>query len=343
MNDLSVTVKQVAEPCEVCGIPTRVRIEGRPGTYKCLAPKIEIERQLADVEVGELRMLAPITDPKVGPYRWGKAPYWRPQQPDPIDLVRVAASMSWQRPYTGEVVVLDRSGAWISAAASVDVAHGALEHTGTDYTAGHPGIVKTEVYPWLEAGVPHPIGPGAETMIGAQVWITTDRHKLLADLARHDRYPEPVVLDSYSSEHKARLDKWAAYVQSVRVPAIRVHGRDSEQYAAVKIAFSQAIALMLGNRAPGQPRTWKCDVHRPDWAMAVQDLAACNLWRVADRCRAAGVAPVALRNTDELVLPADKGGLLDSLSEGDKPIIRLDPSGVTLGTFKIKSWENWSD
>lgn len=340
-----VAVVDGPERCLGCNRETRVRIDGQPGHYGCIgagadakraaaltAPQPRREDDAGGRDFGKLRLLAALEKDyppkKRGDKQW---PWWRPRQPDCLELVQVVSSWSWSRPYPNETVTLDRSGAWISAASSVEVAHGGLEHTGPGEFAGRPGFYLTPVYPWLEEALPHPLGRVAEGQ--ESMWVPAPRMTLLRDLAREGRWPDVVCLDSWTGE-PVRLAKWATYVNGLRAEAIARHGRDSEEYDAVKVAFSQAIALMLGSRRAGQPREWeKSPVQRTDWAMAVQDQGAVNLWRAGNKCLRAGVPPVAMRNVDELVLPAWG---LEKVTAGEKPAVALDPTGVRLGTFKVK-------
>lgn len=64
------------------------------------------------------------------------------------------------------------------------------------------------------------------------------------------------------------------------------------------------------------------------------------LWRRADDCRklAPAYLPVALRNTDELVIPAQALETVTTLPRpgGKRPPVLIDQAGIRLGTFKVK-------
>lgn len=289
------------------------------------------------------RLLAGL-EKRFPPKRGGKLPFWRPRMPEVIERLEVVGSWAWKRQgYSGSAVVLDRSGAWISAASSVSVAHGALEHTGPDVDPKRPGVYLVDVHPWAEGeSMPHPLGRRLKP--GSQVLITEARLSLLIQLAREGRWADATVLDSWTGE-PARLSDWATHVNEKRAAAIREHGRDSEEYDAVKVAFSQAVTLMLGSRQPGQPRRYgKSPIHRPDWGYAIQDQAAVNLWRTADACRKAApeLGPLEMRNVDELLIPA---AALDVVTRKPGPTrtapVRIDAEGIQLGTYKVKNSEEW--
>lgn len=270
-----------------------------------------------------------------------QAPYWRPPLPGITFAALVSTGWQWSRRYRGPVTVLDRSGAWVSSAASANVGHGALTHTGEDGD-GWPGYYEVTVYRWAETGMPHPLGyvpAGAET-----VWIMAPTLGLLRDLVAAGRWPDASVLDSYTAA-PVRINKWTGYVNELRATAITEYGRDSQQYVLVKEAFGQAMSLMIGSLS-GQHREWKCGVHRPDWTHTIQAQGSATLWRWADDCRqvAAEHAPVALRNVDELVIPSAALDIVTTTPRpGSRSPLRIDPAGIALGSFKVKGTEEWGN
>ncbi|MBM2623853.1 hypothetical protein JIG36_51025 [Actinoplanes sp. LDG1-06] len=370
-----MTVDYSAEaPCEfdcnhVTGISTRVRVDGVPGHFGCWERKqaagpVEGDQGDAgpvegdqgdqgdqgDAEAAEagpetLRFLADL-EKRFAPKRRStikgrtamNPPYWRPTLPGAMELVRSSSGWSWSREYAGATVTLDRSGAWISAASSVDVAHGKLEHTGPgDHR--RPGIYKVAVYPWNGDG-PNPLGHVVEGE--SEVWVTWPRFSLLVELAEANRWPDAVCVDSWTGD-PVRLRDWATHVNAARTEAIERHGRDSDEYNAVKVAFSQAVTLMTGKSTPGQPRTYpKSPVHRADWGYSIQDQGAVTLWRWQDDCRAVApeFPPVAMRSVDELVIPSEALPIVTTKERpgGRKPL-QIDPTGTKLGTFKVKGDE----
>jgi hypothetical protein len=166
---------------------------------------------------------------------------------------------------------------------------------------------------------------------------------LLRDLAAEDRWPDVTILDSYTADG-VRINEWATFVNTLRREALTTYGRDSDQYAAVKDRYSMAFQLMLGAPNPGGKREWKCGAQRPDWTKTVRAQAASTLWRWADDCRKVcpDHPPVALRNTDELVLPAPAFDVVTTTPRpGGREPLRVDDDGLALGTFKVKHLAEW--
>lgn len=306
---------------------------------------------LDDPEIGKaphrLRLLAAMegTRDEAGPftpYLRRRAPRWQPDRPAVIDAVRVMDGWNWERDFTGEVTVIDRNGSWPTAVSSVRVVHGQLEHTGPmeDITgAPRPGYYKVTVYPWTETDLPSPLGTEA---VGEERWITGTRMHLLVDLAAQGRWPDASASDSWTGD-PVRLSAWSHLIGECRRYALEIHGRESGAYSAVKEAFGQSMGLMYGSLdgdSTSMQRKWNCRSRRTDWVHAIKDQASATIWRTADKLRTLGAAPVSLRNVDELVLPAEG---LDAATSGERPALRLDESGTTFGTWKIKDTEVWGD
>ncbi len=338
MTDPAVEVVTVEARCGCGDHDTRVRIDGRPWWFLCYARAHKpVPNFLHDLKL-------PQYAPRVQRGGAMRDPTWCPPAADVQDIVQHAA-FTWSRPYDGPTVVLDRGGAHVAAAASVDVAWGPLKHTGLIQWAGLPGNYLVEFHEWTEQDTPHPLGGGA--ILGRRtghVWVPHTRVKLLADLAVQGRWPDLRPMDSWTCETKVRLDKWAKHINTLRCEAIDQYGRDSAEYAAVKNAFSRAIAMMVGKKEAGSGRRWDGSVHRTDWAFSIQDLAACTMWRwlddlnwVARSLKTPELAPVGIQHADELVIPADALNVFPCYgrSRGRAPL-ELDPTGKKLGTFKVK-------
>lgn len=278
-----------------------------------------------------------------------RAPYWRPELPGMIETAHVVTGWGWEREHDGPTVVLDKSGAWVAAASSVEVAHVALKHTGDLEFDGRPGYYLVDVYPWTETGMPHPLGlPPAtpEWSPGDQVWVPAPTVALLRDLVDAGRWPDVAVADSYTSPG-VRISEWTRHVNALRTYAVQTYGRDSAQYEAVKRNYGQAMSLMVGRpKESGVGREWSFGIQRPDWTHAIQAHASAMLWRRADQCRQAAPdhAPVALRNVDELVIPAAALEIVTTTPPpgSDRPAITLDPEGLDLRSFKVKAEEQQS-
>lgn len=369
-----------ALPCVCCGEPTCVRSAcGAPRTHLCGGPRprdtepaprpraaattrVAAPRpprgrkadQAAATEAacglvdsgGELRFLtdlegvfAPL---RAVEGRTGRSqPWWRPPLPGVTWAVDVIGGYGWRRPWQGEVAVLDRSGAWVAAASSVVVAHGALSHVGETVWEGRPGYYQVTAHPWYETAMPYPLG---HVKVGSRPWLPAPHIALLADLVHQGRWPDVDIWDAYTGDG-CRLTDWAAHLNTVRVHAITHYGRSSDQYDRVKGAIGEATSLMLG-RLEGTRRVWSCKSARPDIRHHIESQGSAILWRWADDCRAVAgpeLAPVALRNVDELVVPAAALDLLVSRERpGGRPPMLIDPSGCRLGSFKIKEMEVWA-
>jgi hypothetical protein len=303
----------------------------------------------------------PFAPTRLKPGRDGKSylayPWWQPWKDDALPVIletaRVIDGYNWQRPFTGPATVLDRNAAQIAAAASVQVAHGQLTRTGPldevpRYPA--PGYYLIRGYPWTETGTPDPLN----NLIAPddQAWIPAPTMALLRDLADAGRWPDASALDSWTGE-PCRLYDWARLAAEVRGYALTVYGRGTPQFEVAKVAFSMAKAMMLGNLDPtsAQPhRHWRYHFnHRRDWPHHITPLASANLWRITDQCHQAAqhidqpeLAPVALRNTDELVIPTAAIELVTTvtLPGHPRPPVRIDPTTLQLGTFKIQGTED---
>jgi hypothetical protein len=341
------------KPCEKCRTPTKVRWNNIPGHYACIGER-ERKRGPRFTDAAGLRLLDDL-EHTYKPMRKldGKlsGPWWRPPAPEVTDLVRTAG---WEFrlprvPSNGRHVVLDRSGSWPTATSSVRVAHGELTHTPTvERFTGAPGFYKVVPYQWREKHIPHPLsGMLPRDLEETAVWVPHPRAQLLQKLADQGRYPEGFITDSYTSQHPVPLTEWATYVNGLREQSIREFGRESPQYDGVKVAFSQAVTLMKGTKRMGQPRFWKCSVHRADWGFAIEDQGACNLWRWADdiyevvyRLGRPELGVVEMRNVDELVIPFEALDILTKTRRaGNLAPLRIDPLGIKLGSFKVKAEE----
>ena len=279
------------------------------------------------------------------PYRSKRGPYWSAPMPAVSDGPRISAPNWAREDYHGPVVVLDRNAAWPSAASSVSVVHGAFQNTGPqdEEAPVRPGYYVVTAYPWTETGMPSPLG---SVTPGEKVTVPGPRMTLLRELAKAGRWPDGGAADSWTGD-PCRLDGWAHLYGELRRYALDVYGRESAQYDALKVAFGQTMGLLRGSwdRSSAVPRkTWKCKARRPDWQHAIEDQAAVTLWRAADECQTlagADLGPVAIRNVDELVIPAAALGTVtgQQLPGRNRPPVRLDPGGVRFGTFKIKGRE----
>jgi len=286
------------------------------------------------------------------PWRGKNPPWWQPWKDDALPVILETATVitgyAYRRDFTGPVTVLDRNAAQIAAMSSVLVAHGTLSQTGPIdevHQRPAPGFYQVDVYPWTESLTPSPLGPA---IVGAKTWIPAPTMALLRELAAADRWPDAGASDSWTGE-PSRLYDWARLAAEVRAYALTVYGRGTPQFEVAKKAFSQTVSLMLGALDPASAtprRTWQHFNRRRDWAHHVKAQQSANLWRVADQCgqiASPDLAPVALRYTDELAIPAAALEAVTSvILPGRKtPSVRIDPTTINLGTFKIQGTEDW--
>jgi hypothetical protein len=266
-------IADTKEPCVLCGAPTGVHARcGAARTGWCdpaatltrpwAAPAAartsartarqaaRLQVDTAKVDADEAVSMLDALEKEYAPRRRGddnrmRLPFWSPDQPPAMFDTYMPNGWSWARPFEGPTVTLDRVGAWVAAASSVEVAHGALTHTGDAPFAGRPGIYQVQIYPWYEQDrLPSPLGNRQDT-----VWVAAPMVKLLAELAEQGRWADATVLDSYTGD-PCKIDKWARYANTLRCHAAAVHGRGSLGYDLVKQRYAQAINMMDG------PRRW---------------------------------------------------------------------------------------
>ena len=276
-------------------------------------------------------------------------PWKRGGLPIAAELVIAPEGYGFERSYDGPVTVLDRNGAWIGAIGTTLVAHGALDHTGEcepSASGTAPGYYLTAVYPWTEPGMPSPLGTADP---GTQAWVTAPTMGLLAELAAAGRWPDAIALDSWTGT-PVRLDAWGRLIRELRRYALENHGYGSGAYQAAKDAVSKSVSMMKGTMAADSTmptRVWaKCKNQRIDWRHQVITNSAVFTWRAMDRCLAlAGgnpaLAPIGIRSKDELLIPSAAVELVTTQNYpgGTRPPVRLDSTGIELGTFKVKGEE----
>lgn len=323
-------------------MPSSERPRTRPLTTRELAAAraAETRATLTRIDTGEPPKLLDALAGPCAPLRGGREPRWMPIQPGMLKAVHVRSGLSFEREFHGQLLVLDKNAAWVSAAASVSVAHGQLVHTaGVEY-AGRPGYYRIQCHPWHERDMPHPLG---ELPTG-DVWVPEPTVALLAWLVEQGRWPDITILDSYTAD-RVRLTDWTDHVKACRKHAIETYGGASEEYAAVKQSFGQAMSLVVGTVSDdGRRRTWKTKVHRPDWRHTIEAHTVVTMWRKFDSFRRIlppDLAPIAIRNVDELLIPDDALEILLTGHDGRQPPLRVETRGITLGTWKVKGAELW--
>lgn len=307
-----------------------------------------------DPQPGRLRLLGALEgrDKAGGPFApllgregRGRAPFWRASLPPIVEDAQVRSGWSWERPWDGPVTVLDRNAGWPTAASSVVVAHGALTRSAGSVDLAGPGAVapgyyRMTVYRWAEAGLPSPL-PGEA---GEEHWVTAPQAALLRDLAAAGRWPDAMASAAWTGK-PVRLTAWAGLLGEARRYALEAHGPDSAAYSAVKRSGGQALSMLRGRwdtEGAQARRVWdQCRSSRLDWAQHIEAQQAVTIWRDADKALGqAGpeLGPVALRNMDELVIPAAALEAVQAArADGKRAAVVLDPTGATFGTYKIKS------
>jgi len=270
-----------------------------------------------------LDMLTRTYAPKVT----GRVPYWRPVPP-PVTSLVVVPTWYWERkPAITEdpLCVLDANGSYLSAATSVEVAHGQLARSGRrQFDRNVPGYWLVDVHPWQHDRIVSPLGTGTRHRDEGKIWLTTPTVQLLQHLTDEGYWPGVDVRDSWTSRTRCRLRGWSGAIAHDREKAL-AQG-DTELYDRIKLGYSQAVTMM---GAEG-----KSLLHRPDWSMAIRAQAAASCWRAAWAADLAGHSPVAMRRVDELVFP--RYAVASWWSSGGTTPVRVDTTGRRLGTFKVK-------
>jgi hypothetical protein len=264
-----------------------------------------------------------------GPKIRGKEPFWRPTPPAPIGDV-ANPRWNWRTPLTSEdgkyLCSFDANGAYLSAISTVEVAHGQLYHTPNvrEFVPGVPGLWQIDAHPWPAWDLlMSPLGgSGPSARDFRRVWVATPTMVLLTQLMGEGRWPDLRVYDSWTGVARMRLREWAHHIRGDRDRAIL--DDNAELLAAIKLGYSQALVVMSTQGA--------AHIHRPDWAATIRAQSAATIWRRAWQCVEQGYRIVGAGNIDELVFPLP---VARRIIDGGSPLT-IDPSGVTLGTFKVK-------
>lgn len=271
-----------------------------------------------------------------------RAPYWRPR---PAACFRdvYTPDWSWTHPLATDalgfdVAVLDRNGAFVSAASSANFAHGELEHTGAlGAFEKAPGYYKIDWHQWQDERIASPLGTAE---LSGKLWVAHPTLEQLVQLQDAGYWPEIRIHDSWTCPTSVRFREWATAVNNERADALRAlrdalqSGTEDDQeqaeawYTAVKNGYAMAVQMMLGQSADGSV---KSGVKRPDWYHTIHAQHAATTWRYVWKGVLAGFEPVSMGSVDEVAYPADA---LPQLEQ--RGLIKLDHSGVALGAFKVK-------
>jgi hypothetical protein len=288
---IAVATTKIA--CGGCGIPTKVRLYGRPGHWKCLTsiaatPEPEVERESTPEEVSMFRLLQEsITASRKRPVlRIAKDE--RDREPWNLVTERMRGEHRYRidAPAGRTVKTLDRNGSYPSAMANVPVAAGTLVRRGQmGFTTGHAGVYRIPAFPWNSG--PHPLGEISEQE-SELWWISTPHLKLCMRLAAHGRIEPPRIVDSWVGNSVTNLFK----VFSADVSALREQARGTDAYGEIKRKSSIAIRGLW-------PKSGRSPFWRPDWSVSVRAEAAVRHWVRADQAATAGAELVRLGNVDE--------------------------------------------
>lgn len=292
--------------------------------------------------------LIKVAPPKVR----GREPFWRPTPAAPWKDVRepawnfradltektplhgpaTAQTRIWGLPHhqygillEGDTVVtLDTNAAYLAAASSVDVAHGKLSRTKKiPFSSKLPGYWLIDVHPWTVQHIWSPLGTAT---LPTRAWLTTPTVTLLAQLSEAGYWPGVTVHDSWTCPTRTRLRAWTDLVADHRRAALSIG--DTERYDEIKTGYSQAVTLMqMTHRSP---------CFRPDWSAHIRTQHAATMWRKAWQSWAQGCPVLASGTTDEISVPIEALRPMTLDLDRESPI-RLDESGATLGTFKVKT------
>jgi hypothetical protein len=248
--------------------------------------------------------------------------------PGPIrdDLVHVPG-WEWERPTPPgtDLITLDVNAAWPSACSSARYAHGNLKRTQYRAFDGSPGLWQCDLRGWRWGFTGDLMSPLGTSDHRERPWLASPTVALLMELIESGHAPEFPITDSWTSDEPVRLSKWATWIKETR-NQLREDG-ELELLAQFKISYSIAITMIKEGDG--------CDLKRPDWYYTTLAQTAATQWRRMWRCVLAGRGPVRAGSVDEVQFTADD--LTDLLDmDSDLRPFQIDPSGSTLGTYKIK-------
>lgn len=264
-----------------------------------------------------------------------REPFWRPMVAKcETDVYEPA--WSWRDRWVADenVVVLDLVAAYLSAASTVQVAHGKLMPSGPlMFDRKRAGYWRIKIYPWCVPGIVSPLGTAT---LDQDAWLTTQTVSVLDDLAAEGYWPGIDVLDSWTCPDTVRVRKWAEHLASLRREAIYTH--DTAAYDDLKVAYSQAVTLMGVDK--------RSRLYRPDWGRAIRTQHAANTWRKAWGAYLMGHGPVAAGTVDELAFRHSSiEWFTGRRLAGDRVPVKVDPTGTQLGSFRVKAThtpEQWN-
>lgn len=284
----------------------------------------------------------------------GRAPYWTPKPPLVTRQVWSPA-WSWRQNRKwqpgAEITTLDVNAAYLAAASSVTLAHGALlpVRGGGDfanYYAKSPGFYMIDFHEWMAGLVVSPLGgiTRGDLADHTHMWVAHPTLELLDSLSRDGYWPEVEIRAAFICREKVSLRKWAEKVRDDRAAVInRMLDNPADddaraRYEEIKTGYAVAVQMLLTppdkKGTPPEQRQKKNRAYRPDWTMAIWAQHAANTWRKAWRAALVGCSPVAMGSVDELTFLRED---FEELGCAERTPFRLDNTGQTLGSLKVKS------
>lgn len=279
------------------------------------------------------------------PTLYGRDAYGRAPIPEPARKHPFIPSWNWTGVHTdlpeGEQPVnLDYNGSYMAALGSVEIAHSDLKRMGSMDTLlirprqVWPGYFKITVPRWaFGATIVSPLGMSPRLDAEKEIWIAHPTLVLLLELLEENSIEHFEITDSWVSDRKCNFRAWNVLLKQVRNALLdqRDMAENDDQaqeflarYDAFKEGYGSAFSMMLTGE--------KCKTRRPDWAHAVYAQHAATSWRKAWRFSAIGPL-LSMGSVDEItVLRADLARAVQRAT----PIVKLDPSGRTLGHLKEK-------
>jgi len=313
-----VAVARVLAPCGGCGIPTKIRVGGKPGHYKCLTSNNTVQEpgpeEMSAFRLLKESILASRKHPilRIPADQRGDAPWTLI-----TEMMRGEHRYRVDAPDGRVVMTLDRNGSYPSAMGNVPVAANKLLHTGplTEYSTTAAGIFQIERFGWADG--PHPLGEIADNRDKAW-WVSTPHLRLALRLVEDGRIPPVRILDSWTGVSASNLFKqYAVDVQNIRARA----AADPEAYGDAKRQTSIAIRCLW-------PKGARSPFWRPDWSVSVRAEAAVRHWVRADQAQRAGGQLLKLGSVDEVAFALEEGA--------DQPPVPYR-EGPGYGLVKIKT------
>lgn len=242
------------------------------------------------------------------------------------------------------LVEVDANGAFVAAATSGTFAHCALTNTGPldvpEKGQLPAGYMLVDAHPWQLGAPGSPLGAGRPKLDAhGRVWVPHTVFSVLRDLTYGaswtpgGHWPDCTVYDSWTAD-PVKFEAWGGVVRDTRAAA--KIGGDANMGERIKVAYSQAVQMWATHPDPkGTPpekRKKNNKAYRPDWYAALRGQHFANMFRRAYTATVVhNLGPIRVWDTDRMLFT--EGNLLQLLGTHKSPV-RLDETGIELGTFK---------